>query len=788
MASRHAFMAAALTLLAATASDAYVRLRIPVNVPGPRVSVSGNGRYVAGTETGGGVCGPPVAAVTSDVFVFDRHTGQLECVSVSDQGARGLGSNDAPSLSADGQLVVFTSTAANLDARCGGSGFTHVYLRNRRTRHTECVSLDAIGTPANASSTRPRISALGNRVVFASDASNLDPADLNGSTDVFAVRLSDGVRISIERVSVGLATDPVGIRQDSITPEVSASGQYVVFSSARADLVPADTNAVADVFRRDLLLGNTIRVSLSLAGSQADRPGDQPAISADGRFVAFASSASNLIDGVTMFSGMVQIYRRDLFTGRTLAINRGDSPMNRYGEPNDSSSSPRITADGRFVLFKSEARNLSFPDRNGREDLFGADLNLILSNGYVASRNEMLTRHFFEITEQNGSSTPEAELAISADAGVIVFSSNATNLVPGDERPGLFLAVFDVPRQLITGAGAGGGPHVRAASSLQVVDLSLNFYAYDPGFRGGVAVASGDVDGDGAGDIITAAGPGGSPHVRVVSIARHTANAPGEWNGPGPAAHELANFQAYDVSFTGGVWVAAADVTGDGIAEIITGAGRGGGPHVRVFQVTTSWATGTATIALYAEFFAYDPGFVGGVRVAAGDLDGDGVAEIITAPGPGGGPHVRAFKLSASRVPIPIASFYAYDPGFGGGVFVAAADVTGDGRAEIVTGPDAGGGPHVRVFTRKAIDVWGELTGFLAYQSTALGGVRVAAGDTDGDGRAEIMTAPGADAGLDNQLTLVFGVGANGVVEERFSDRPAYPDFYGGSFVAVVPH
>jgi Tol biopolymer transport system component len=784
MASRPAFMAAVLTLLAATATEASVGRRIPVNAPGPRVSISGNGRFVAGTETGGGVCGPQVAAVTSDVFVLDRHTGRLECVSVSDQGARGLGANDSPSLSADGHLVVFTSTATNLDARCGGTGFTHVYLRNRRTHHTECISLSSIGSPANASSTRPRISALGNLVVFASDASNLDPADLNGSTDVFAVRLDDGVSTSIERVSVGLATDPIGPRQDSITPEVSASGQYVVFSSQRADLVPADTNACADVFRRDLLLRQTIRVSVSRSGGEADRSSDQPAVSSDGRFVAFASSASNLIDGVSMVSGTAQIYRRDLHTGKTLAINAGISPSFRYAEPDRSSSSPVISADGRFVLFKSEARNLTGNDFNERDDVFGADLNYVTENATVGPSNTMITRDNLGVGPQNGSSVAEAEIAIAADAGMVVFPSNATTLVRGDPRPGLFEAYF-VIRHMITGAGAGGGPHVRAADVLQLPDFSLNFHAYAVNFRGGVAVASGDVDGDGAGDVITAAGPGGSPHVRVISIARHTAGAPGDMSS-GPVVHELAGFQAYHPAFTGGVWVAAGDVTGDGIAEIITGAGRGGGPHVRVFQVTTSWAAGTATISLFAEFLAYDPWFVGGVRVAAGDLDGDGIAEIVTAAGPGGGPHVKAFKLSASRAPITVASFNAYDPGFRGGVFVAAGDVTGDGRAEIVTGPDAGGGPHVRVFIRNPDHVWWQLAGFFAYPQSVRSGVRVAVGGVPAQGYGLVVTAPGAGAGFANQDILVFGVASNGTVTEPVGSR-AYPGFDGGSFIAVVP-
>ena len=158
---------------------------------------------------------------------------------------------------------------------------------------------------------------------------------------------------------------------------------------------------------------------------------------------------------------------------------------------------------------------------------------------------------------------------------------------------------------------------------------------------------------------------------------------------------EVASFFAFDPAFPGGVSVAAGDVTGDGVADIITGAGAGGGPHVRVFSLAGGVVTEVAS------FFAYDPAFPGGVNVAAGDVTGDGVAEIITGAGPGGGPHVRAFSL-AGGVVTEVASFFAYDPAFPGGVSVAAGDVTGDGVAEIITGAGPGGGPHVRAFSSRA--------------------------------------------------------------------------------------
>jgi hypothetical protein len=124
---------------------------------------------------------------------------------------------------------------------------------------------------------------------------------------------------------------------------------------------------------------------------------------------------------------------------------------------------------------------------------------------------------------------------------------------------------------------------------------------------------------------------------------------------------EILGFLAYAPGFLGGIFVAAGDVTGDGRADIVTGAGPGGGPHVRVFDGVTG--------AEILGFFAYAPGFLGGVRVAAGDVDGDGRADVVTGAGPGGGPHVRVFDGVTGA---EVRSFFAYDPGFLGGVFVGA--------------------------------------------------------------------------------------------------------------------
>lgn len=268
----------------------------------------------------------------------------------------------------------------------------------------------------------------------------------------------------------------------------------------------------------------------------------------------------------------------------------------------------------------------------------------------------------------------------------------------GSGTAGVRVARFDLDGdgfdEVITSAGPGQSPRVR----IHAADGTLltSFLAYEAAFRGGVFVAASDVDGDGTGEIITGAGAGGGPHVRVF-----TGNGTARGGG----------FMAFSPAFAGGVAVAAGDVDGDGAAEIITGAGPGGGPHVRVV---------TASGEERGSFFAYPAAFPGGVDVAAGDIDGDGVAEIVTGAGPGGGPHVRVFSGTGGG----LHSFFAYAPTFGGGVEVAAGDLSGDGVAELITGAGPGGGPHVRVLTPAG----GELASFYAYDPAFHGGVDVAAG------------------------------------------------------------
>lgn len=295
------------------------------------------------------------------------------------------------------------------------------------------------------------------------------------------------------------------------------------------------------------------------------------------------------------------------------------------------------------------------------------------------------------------------------------------------------LEARDVPAFLsgstVIAAGDSGGPPVVRLLDPASGAVQSQFLAYDAAFTGGVRVAVGDVNADGTPDLITGTGTGGGPAIKVYS---------------GTNGSVLASFYAFDPAFTGGVTVAAGDVDGDGRAEVIVGAGVGGGPQVVVFDGTSG--------AQKASGFAYDPSFRGGVFVGAGDTDADGKAEIVAGTGIGGGPDVRTFRVTGGGLQ-QLTGFFAYAPDFTGGVPVAVGDTDGDGRADIVTGTGPGGGPQVAVFTADGR----QLTSFFAYDGAFRGGVNVGAAELTGDAVAEVLTGAGPGGGAQVNIYTMPG-------------------------------
>jgi hypothetical protein len=232
-------------------------------------------------------------------------------------------------------------------------------------------------------------------------------------------------------------------------------------------------------------------------------------------------------------------------------------------------------------------------------------------------------------------------------------------------------AVEQVNGVYAVGAEAGGQSIVKVYSTASNV-LEYQFMAFAPTFMGGVRVAVGDVNGDGVPDIICASGPGAGPIIEVID---------------GKTRQLTAAFYGMDPSFFGGIYVACADINRDGHADIIVGAGPGGGPEVAVFN--------GGDYRMIRAFYAFPAPFRGGVTLAVGDVNGDGCPDIIVGAGPGAGPQVNVFSGRDFGL---IRSFYAFPPTFRGGVFVAAGDINGDGHADIIVGAGEGGLPEVNIF------------------------------------------------------------------------------------------
>jgi Tol biopolymer transport system component len=374
-------------------------------------SISGNGRFVAFDSFATNLV-PGDTNGFSDVFVRDRETGTTERISVSSAGVQGNQASfiTGNSVSADGRYVAFISGAENL-VPGPSNGAGNVYVRDRLAGTTERISVSSSGTLGNGAAGGGAISADGRYVAFESDSSNLVPGDTNGTFDVF---VRDRMTNTTTRVSV--ASDGTQANDRSDLPVISADGRYVAFPSPASNLVPGDTNGVRDVFVRDTVAGTTTRVSVASDGSQAN--GESAlfftAISGNGRFVAFGSFATNLVPGDT--NGAWDIFVRDRATNTTSRI----SLANDGSQGNGPSFAPTVSNDGRFVAFVSVATNLVPGDTNGESDVFirdrwaGSTSRISVSSGLV---------------QGNGSSgRPE----ISAEGRDIVFVSVASNLVPGD--------------------------------------------------------------------------------------------------------------------------------------------------------------------------------------------------------------------------------------------------------------------------------------------------------------------------------------------------------------------
>jgi len=302
----------------------------------------------------------------ADAFVNVRGKNKTSTtrVSVASDGTQANGDSGAASVSGDGRLVAFISAASNLVAG-DTNGVFDVFVHDRVTQSTTRVNVASDGTQANGDPgfiRPPQLSADGRFVAFESFASNLVPGDTNGGVDVF---VHDRQTATTTRASV--ASDGAEGNDQSNSPAISADGRYVAFLASSSNLVPGDTNGTVDIFVHDRQTGTTTRVSVASDGTQSNGLSESPAISATGRFVAFESFATNLVPGDT--NGAFDVFVRDLQTGTMTRA----SLVSDGSQSNSDSRSASISGDGRFVAFHSFATNLVPADSNNESDIFVHD-------------------------------------------------------------------------------------------------------------------------------------------------------------------------------------------------------------------------------------------------------------------------------------------------------------------------------------------------------------------------------------------------------------------------------
>lgn len=376
--------------------------------------------------------------------------GQAAALGVDGMKANGDAHVQREAFSDDGRLLVFRTYATNLstdDAAPFSS--SDIYLRDLDIGATTLVSRASgtAGAKQNGFAVAPAVAGDGNAVAFEANASNLDPADTEtgiGDFDIFVRDLDTGLTTLVSRAPG--ASGAVG-SLSSHSPSISADGRYVAFASGATNLSPDDPSSDADVYVRDRQTNTTILVSRASgpAGAKANaHPSNFPSISADGRYVAFASNGNNLVPGDT--NGVTDIFVRDLQTDTTTLVSRAGGPSGAL--PDGASAGPSISGDGGRVAFDSFGANLHPDDTDSAKDVFVRDLG--------AATTTLVSRATGPAgADGNGSSY---FASISANGDVVGFDSEATNFSPDDPGAGVDYYARDLGAASTTLASRASGP------------------------------------------------------------------------------------------------------------------------------------------------------------------------------------------------------------------------------------------------------------------------------------------------------------------------------------------
>ena len=297
---------------------------------------------------------------------------------------------------------------------------------------TDRVSVASTGQQANGASANPSVNIDGSLIAFSSSATNLVGVGVTAG-QVYVRDTANRQTDLVSRSTAGGAANG-----DAVDPSISEDGRVIAFQSDATNLVPGDTNGVHDIFVRDRAAGVTTRISVSNAGGQGNAISAQPAISGDGRYVAFTSMASNLVGGDS--NGRGDIFVHDRVLGQTTRASVGPAGA----EGNGTSSKPSISRNGNRIAFHSSASNLTAQsDTNGTDDVF------------VASRTAVLLRASQSSSSVQGNLSSR-DAAISADGRTVVYHSGASNLVAGDTNDRRDIFRHEIVTALTTLVSASG--------------------------------------------------------------------------------------------------------------------------------------------------------------------------------------------------------------------------------------------------------------------------------------------------------------------------------------------
>lgn len=392
-----------------------------------------------------------------------------ELVSVSTGGVTGSNHSGSPVISPDGRFVAFESTADDLVAG-DTNGRSDVFVRDRKTGTTTRVSVAGDGSQVAEGGYWPSISANGRYVAFMSTDTAIVPGKTSNRPDVIVRDLKTGTNRRASVDSDGNESDGTAYQ-----PLLSANGRFVAFGSDATDLVPGDTNGLYDIFVHDMKTGSTVRVSVDSHGNQQTASGETHAFSSNGRFVAFSSSAANLAPGDT--NGQDDIFVHDLKTRRTTRVSTSTAGV----EADASCYSPSISTNGRWVTFSSSASNL-------------VQVNVLsLSQIYLHDAKTGVTTRISGFTADSEGNGPSQSASMTPSGRLVVFSSRADNLAAGDTNSEYDIYLHDLRRGVLSrvsvdsaGAQATGDDSYESA-----ISANGRFVAFS---SGAVNLAPGDAN------------------------------------------------------------------------------------------------------------------------------------------------------------------------------------------------------------------------------------------------------------------------------------------------------